>query len=153
MFKYLLSILVLTTSFLITGCVSLPSVPMDSRENDIRLKSFPTPNHGNAGVYIFRHDSWGQALTKDIYIDGKKIGTTANKVYFYKELPAGSHTFATESEFSPNELVINLEGGLNYFIEQYIKMGLLVGGANLKQVSQEKGKEMVLRSGLAKEIP
>jgi hypothetical protein len=55
----------------------------------------------------------------------------------------------TESEFSPNELLISVESGKNYFIEQFIKMGVFVGGADFKVASLEEGKADVSRLGMA----
>lgn len=150
MSKKFLAILIVLSTLIFTGCAS---VPMASNERDSEAKKFSAPSEGNAGVYIYRNSFVGQALKKDIFIDGKKIGESANKVYFFKELPAGEHTFSTESEFSPNDLVLTLESGLNYFIEQYIKMGVFVGGANLKQVSEEEGKKQVLKTNLAQQLP
>jgi len=71
------------------------------------------------------------------------LGKTANKVYFYKQIEAGSHVLATESEFGNNELAFEAEEGNNYFFEQYIKMGVFVGGANVKAVTEAEGEEGV----------
>jgi hypothetical protein len=40
--------------------------------------------------------------------------------------------------------------GQNYFVRQYLKMGLLTAGANLKVVSPEEGQKGVLECKLAK---
>ena len=56
---------------------------------------------------------------------------------------------ASLSEFSPNDLLIKVESGMNYFIRQYIKLGILAvgvplgGGAGLELVDEEKGKKDV----------
>lgn len=130
----------------LSGCAS---VPMGSKENDAQAKAFAAPSPGIAGLYIFRNSFVGQALTKTLYINAKPIGTSANKVYFYKEVPAGKHTIATQSEFSDNALEITVEAGKHYFIRQYIRMGVFVGGANLELVSEEEGKKEVLQCSLA----
>ncbi len=70
--------------------------------------------------------------------------------YFYKEVQRGKHKLSTESEFSNNDLSIDAEKGRNYFVRQYIKMGLLVGGANLELVSEDEGMKGVLECKLAK---
>jgi hypothetical protein len=69
--------------------------------------------------------------------------------YFYKEVQSGGHILSTESEFSNNDLLLDAEAGRNYFVRQYIKMGLFVGGANLELVSEEEGKKGVLECKLA----
>ena len=57
---------------------------------------------------------------------------------------------STESEFSPNHLYINVVSGENYFVKQYIKIGVFVGGADLKLVDEDKGKQDVSKLMMAK---
>ena len=94
---------------------------------------------------------FGAALKKDIWVNGKCIGETAPKVFFYEEVPGDqNHKISTESEFSPNDLNLFTKMGINYFIRQYIKMGVLVGGAGLELVDSSKGKNDIKGLGLAK---
>ena len=94
---------------------------------------------------------FGTALKKDIWIDNKCLGESAIKVFFYQDVKGNEeHKLSTESEFSPNVLVINTESGKNYFIRQYIKMGAFVGGANLELVDEEEGKKAVSKLDMAK---
>ena len=144
-FKWLTTLFALL-ALLLSGCAS---VPMGSIENDAKAKTFSAPSPGTAGLYIYRNSAVGQALTKSLSIDGKSIGNSANKVYFYKEVPPGTHTIATESEFSDNTLEIAVEAGKLYFIRQYIKLGLFVGGANLEVVTEDVGKKDVLECSIA----
>ena len=44
---------------------------------------------------------------------------------------------------------MEMKAGVNYFIRQYIKLGVFVGGANLEVVSEEKGKSEVTRLNMA----
>ena len=122
---------------------------MASASQDAELKSFAPPPEGTAGVYIYRNSFVGQALKKNLYLNGEFLGESANKTYFYRQVEPGEHTVSTESEFSDNAFKFVAEAGLNYFIRQYIKMGVFVGGANLEMVSEEEGKKGVLSSGLA----
>lgn len=59
-------------------------------------------------------------------------------------------TIASESEFSPNEIKLAVANGINYFIKQYIKMGVFVGGSNLEVVGETEGKEAVKSLEMAK---
>ncbi|MEX2327980.1 MAG: DUF2846 domain-containing protein [Pseudomonadales bacterium] len=102
-----------------------------------------------SAIYVFRVSTFGSALKKTVMIDGVPLGQSAPKTYFYKEVSPGDHTLATESEFGENTLVINTEAGKLYFVEQYIKLGVMVGGANLKLVDEAKGRENVLKCSLA----
>lgn len=126
---------------LLSGCAS---VPMSSKELDTTAKAFKEPAQDRAGLYVYRDSFGGKALKKMVSIDGKAIGQTANKVYFYREIAPGAHTLSTESEFGDNTLDIQAVGGKNLFVRQYIKIGVFVGGSALELVSDEEGKKAVL---------
>lgn len=132
---------------LLAGCASVPMAPM---EQDIALKAFSQPAANMAGLYIYRNSFIGQALKKNIYVDGVFLGETANKTYFYKEITPGQHQISTGSEFSDNAITFQAEGGKNYFARQYIKVGLFVGGADLEMVSEQEGMEEVRKCNLAR---
>lgn len=143
-----LSIIVVAASLFMTGCAS---VNMASKEESAKAKQFNAPSAGNAGVYIYRNSFVGKALKKDLWVDGKCLGESAPDVFFYTEVQGGKkHKFDTESEFSPNTLELMLAAGKNYFIRQYIKLGVFVGGAGLEQVSEEQGKKDVAALEMAK---
>lgn len=55
--------------------------------------------------------------------------------------PNTEHKISTESEFSPNNLLVKTENDKNYFVSQYIKMGVFVGGAGVELVDEKKGKK------------
>jgi protein involved in sex pheromone biosynthesis len=150
MFKKFAVGMAVLASLVLSGCAS---VPMGSPEKDAALKQFAAPAADKAGLYVFRNTFAGQALKKTLAIDGKVIGETANKVYFYAELTPGTHKISTESEFSDNDLELLAEGGKNYFVEQTIKMGVFVGGAKLTNVGEEAGKAAVLECKLADHQP
>ena len=144
--KSILIATVVAISFL-SGCAS---VPMDTPEKDKLAKEFNSPSEGNSGLYIYRENGLGAALKKSIWVNDKCVGESAQSVFFYEEVIGGQeHKVSTESEFSPNDLLVKTEPGKNYFINQYIKMGVFVGGANLKLVDENKGKEKVSQLNLA----
>lgn len=144
----IISLAVLTASLLITGCAS---VDMASKQESAKAKEFKQPSPGTAGVYLYRNSGVGGALKKDLWIDGKCVGESAPNIFFYSEVEGGkTHKLETESEFSPNALEMMFEAGKNYFIRQYIKLGVFVGGANLEQVPEEQGKKDVMQLEMAK---
>ncbi|KGJ88004.1 DUF2846 domain-containing protein [Thalassotalea sp. ND16A] len=143
----LLATIIATT--LLAGC---SSVPMESKETTDLAKEFNAPSKDTAGIYVYRKDTFvGAALKKDVWIGKDCVGETAKGVFFYKEVPANEKLeVSTESEFSPNTLTINAKSGELYFVEQFIKMGAFVGGADLELAHAESGKSEVLRLGMAK---
>ncbi|KNY39307.1 hypothetical protein AKG94_24715 [Vibrio harveyi] len=132
----------------LSGCTSVPKV--DSAISN-QAKTFEAPKDGKAGIYIYRQDTMvGAALKKFVYVDGECIGETAPGVFFYHEVKGNEeHIVSTESEFSENHLTILTEEGRNYFINQYIKMGVFVGGAGVELVDEEMGKAEVLKVDMA----
>jgi len=132
----------------LTGCAS---VQMATKEESAKAKEFNPPSQGKSGVYLYRNSLVGQALKKDLWIDGKCIGESAPDVFFYTEVDGGaSHKIDTESEFSPNTLELVFEAGKNYFIRQYIKLGVFVGGAGVEQVPESQGKADIAKLEMAK---
>ena len=144
----IVSVIALTVALLVSGCAS---VDMASKAESAKAKEFNPPSQGNAGVYVYRDSFVGKALKKDVWIDGKCIGESAPDVFFYTEVAGGNnHKIDTESEFSPNTLELVFEAGKNYFIRQFIKMGVFVGGAGLEQIPEEQGKTAVAKLEMAK---
>ena len=89
-------------------------------------------------------------LFRGLVRNGKCIGETAPDIFFYESVEGDtSHKVSTESEFSPNDLIVKVKSGMNYFIRQYIKLGIFVGGAGLELVDEEKGKEEVSKLNMA----
>ncbi|MGB5788805.1 MAG: DUF2846 domain-containing protein [Pseudoalteromonas nigrifaciens] len=135
------------TVLLATGCTS---VPMESKEKSELAKQYNSPSEGKSGLYVYRAGSFGGALKKDVWLNGKCVGETAPNIFFYEEIEGNTeHKVSTESEFSPNDLLIKTESGKNYFVSQYIKMGVFVGGAGVELVDEKKGKKQVSKLDMA----
>jgi len=132
---------------ILTGCAS---VPMESPEADAALKTFAAPPADQAGLYIYRDNFVGKALKKIVTVDGKIVGQTANRVYFYRLVTPGPHKIGTESEFSDNVIDLMAVGGKNYYIRQSIKVGVFVGGAKLEVVPESVGQAHLQKCTLAK---
>lgn len=144
--KTLLLTTLITTAAL-AGCTSVPMEPVEKSE---LAKQYNSPSEGMAGLYVYRAGSLGGALKKDIWVDDKCIGESAPDVFFYEEVSGNNeHKISTESEFSPNDLILKTEEGKNYFVSQYIKFGVFVGGAGVELVNEEKGKKEVSKLGMA----
>jgi hypothetical protein len=127
------------TVLLTTGCTS---VPMESKEKSELAKQYNSPSEGKAGLYVYRSGSFGAALKKDVWLNGNCVGETAPNMFFYEEIEGNTeHKVSTESEFSANDLLVKTESGKNYFVSQYIKMGVFVGGAGVELIDEEKGKK------------
>jgi hypothetical protein len=130
-----------------SGCAS---VPMEDKALSDQAKLFASPPEGQSGLYIYRGSGPGMSLKKDIWVDGECVGESAPNVFFYKTVAGDKdHAISTESEFSPNVLNLFTKSGINYFVRQYIKLGVFVGGANLETVGTAEGENAVKGLSLA----
>lgn len=146
--KSKLALLVLALSVMFfSGC---STVPLEPKEVSDMAKAFNQPSEGNAGLYVYRDSFVGQALKKDLWLDNKCLGETAPDVFFYQSVEGNKeHKLSTESEFSPNELSIRTESGKNYFVRQYIKIGVFVGGAGLEVIEEAEAKKAIAKLDMA----
>jgi hypothetical protein len=136
-------------SLFVTGCASVPMQSTEVTTASITAAQSPAPE-GKSNLFIFRDSGLGTALRKDLWVNGECLGATAPKVFFTQQVPAGKAvTVSTQSEFSPNHLTFQAESGKNYFIEQYIRMGVFVGGANLRLIDEQEGLRRISSLGLA----
>ncbi|MCG9697618.1 DUF2846 domain-containing protein [Shewanella sp. Isolate11] len=134
---------------ILSGCAS---VPLEDSKTSNKAKEFKVPTNDKSGLYIYRSGGFGGALKKDIWVDGECIGESAPNVFFYVELLGDKdYKVSTESEFSPNDLIVQIESGKNYFVRQYMKFGAFVGGAGLELIDEEKGKKEVSKLKMAKQ--
>ena len=143
------NILAAMAFFLLAGCAT---VPLEEAEKSTRAKQFNPPRNNMAGIYVYRDNTIvGAALKKRIWIDNECIGQSAKGIFFYHEVKGdGRHKISTQSEFSPNDLFLDTVRGNLYFVRQYMKLGLLVGGAGLEQQTTEAGKAAVSQLDMAK---
>jgi hypothetical protein len=137
----------LISSLLIVGLVGCASVPMGDPKQDAALKEFSSKS-GVAGIYVYRNESFGGAVTMSVDIDGRVLGKTASNTFLYKEVKPGKHTVTSEAENS-DSLVVNAVAGKLYYIWQEVKMGLLSARSKLHLVGAEEGKKGVLETNLA----
>lgn len=147
--KSKLALLVLALSVMFfSGC---STVPLEPKEMSDSAKSFNSPPEGKAGLYVYRDSFVGQALKKDIWINKKCLGETANGIFFYQSVDGDKeHELSTESEFSANHLSIKTDNGKNYYVKQYIKMGVFVGGAGLEVVEEDQAQKAISKLDMAK---
>ena len=133
------SLIIIGLVSIFAGCASVPTADTSITNT---VKQFNAPNQSKAGLYVYRKSAlMGRAIKKDIWVDDKCIGETAPGVFFYEQVTGNTeHRISTESEFSPNDLILKTDAGKNYFVEQYIKPGLIVGGAGLRVQDESKGK-------------
>jgi len=97
------------------------------------------PIEGKAIVYIIRSSSLGALIKIGVECDGQNIGATKSKQYLYAILDPGMHTFSSKTETRAS-LNVTLEAGKIYYINQKIKMGLVVARVGLELMNDSDGR-------------
>jgi hypothetical protein len=130
----------------LAGCAA--HVPMASPEQDAAAKRFAAPAD-RANLYVYRHETFGFAVTLPLTLDGMQLGETAAQTYFVVPLAPGEHTLLSKGE-STVELVLDVAAGRNYFVWQEVKMGFASARSALHQVDDATGRGAVGQCQLAK---
>lgn len=126
------------------GCVSVPMAPAGQDEIG---KSFVTQS-GKARIYLYRDETFGAAIRMPVTFDGKTVGQTASKTYFYWDVEPGQHTLASLTENTPTLEVITQADNV-YYVWQEVKMGAFAARSDLHLVDEIKGKKGVQACKLA----
>ncbi|QEH95389.1 DUF2846 domain-containing protein [Gluconobacter thailandicus] len=133
--------LTLASAFLLSGCAS---VPLATPEDTALAKTFASPPSGKAAIYFYRDSFMGQALKRDISVDGKCVGKTANNMFFYSLVDGNKdHRLSTEGETTRHDISLFTAVGKNYFVQQQITMGVWSASSKLKVVSEEQGTKEI----------
>lgn len=141
--KKLLLSLLLASAVLLHGCAT---VPMADTQADAVAKTFKI-NPGKSGIYIYRDETFGAAIAMDVFIDGRPLGQTGAKTYFYIEVEPGPHKILSKAE-NDELLELNTLPGKLYYIWQEVKMGLLYARNKLQLVDEKTGQTGVMESKL-----
>jgi hypothetical protein len=124
------------------------------------------PDPGFAKVFFYRHSAAGASLSTDYIIgerpvrveeDGKSMevrvngelaGHTTVRTYFRFDLPAGHYVFTSQGRRT--KLILDVENGQVYYIEQKDDVTRMGAGSRLTLVSADKGQKGV---ALARYLP
>jgi hypothetical protein len=133
----------LVLAFLVSGCAT---VPMADPQQDKVEKSFAAVP-GKSKIYIYRNETFGAAITMDVSIDDRLLGSTGSKTYLVAVVEPGAHQIRSKGE---NEEILSLStvAGRVYYVWQEIKMGLFMARSALREVDEKTGQAGVLESQL-----
>ena len=118
-------------------------------EKDRAAKSLE-PSADKALVYIVRPPKYGKTVMH-VYVDGKYLGTTASARYLYVLLDPGIYKFESDAE-NISELLMQVEPGKTYFIEQKVKMGILQQRNELIRLNEKEGRSKLSQCALSSEF-
>lgn len=127
------------------GCAS---VPMASESEDQAAKQFEVPA-GKSSIYVYRNETFGGAVTMGVTLDGQMMGKSAPMTYFHWLVEPGKHEIVSTNDSKIN---LNAKAGKNHFIWQEVKMGFMMAGSKLVEVTENIGKKAVMECRLIKPV-
>ena len=116
-------------------------------EVDLKAKNLVAPTD-KALVYVLRATSFGGAVKFKVSCDDKFVGSTSGMRFVYTIQEPGKHNFISKAE-NKEELQIVLEGNKTYYIEQVVKMGIIMARNKLVVIDELKGKEKLNKCKLS----
>ena len=136
--------ILLAVGALASGCAS---VPMADPAQDSAAKTFAVAP-GKSKIYVYRNETFGAAVTMEVFIDGRAIGQTVSKTYLVAEVDPGPHKVTGKAEVE-DSLDLTAVAGRIYYVWQEVKMGGLYARNKLQQVDDTAGRAGVLECKLA----
>jgi hypothetical protein len=103
------------------------------------------PTKEEALVYVVRPAKMGFLVLFSISCDGAPMGTTKGKQYIYGLMKPGTHKLLATGGEKDAELEINVEAGKTYYIEQKIKMGVVLARTRLELLNVEEGRKALAK--------
>lgn len=121
--------------YIFLGC---STTKMASRDLESLKTQTPPPN--KALVYVVRPSSYGYAVSMSVSCNNMDLGSTSGKRFIYAFLDTGLYRFVSKAE-NKAELFLKVEAGKTYFIEQKIKMGLMLARCNMENLNESVGRK------------
>lgn len=128
----------------LSGCAS---VPKGDPTQDAALKTFQVAPD-QAGIYIYRNESFGAAVAMDVAVDGQAVGKTGANTYLFKQVAPGKHSVSSSAE-NTDTVDVDVQPGSLVYIWQEVKMGMISARTKLHVVSETQGKSGVGETSLA----
>lgn len=95
-------------------------------------------------IYVFRPTMLGNKIQTKLAVDGEWKGVNRGNNYFFFLLAPGTHYFCSRAE-NHSVLVLKVEAGKTYYLQQEIRMGMLKARNELATVEEEKAKEKLAK--------
>jgi hypothetical protein len=121
---------------IVSGCASTKQYVHFPDQN----KSIENPE--KARIYVARPTSLGGVISMKVSDEGQAIGETGPNGYLCWECTPGKTTIKGKAE-NTSELNLNTEKGKSYYIQQHVRMGILMARNKLELLNDAEGKEKV----------
>lgn len=129
---------------LLLAATACANVPMADPQADAEGKRFDNPAPGSGALYIYRSDLMGFARPIDINIAGGSSAELGARTYVRFEGPPGPVDIACRVGDHQGQSEVMIEPGRTRFVEASMKVGLMLPGCQLNEVSPDQGQAAVV---------
>ena len=91
-------------------------------------------------IYVMRTSMMGNKVQTKLAVDGEWKGVNRGHNYFFFTLPPGLHYFCDQAE-NRSVLVLTVEAGKTYYLEQQIHMGVMKARTDLVAMDEAEGQK------------
>jgi hypothetical protein len=124
-----------------------------SKENEVKYvadtdkNSHPTGTQAadSALIYVIRSMMLGNKVQTKLAVDGEWKGVNRGNNYFFFNLQPGEHYFCSRAE-NKSILVLAVEAGKTYYLEQSIHMGLMKARNDLNVMENSDGENKLTKA-------
>ena len=138
--KFIISTIILVVLF---GC----GAPKATMQLDSKAKQLK-PSADKALVYIVRPSTLGFAIPMKVSVNDTYIGSTGGKRFVYVFLDSGKYAITSKAE-NEAEVILEVQAGKIYFLEQIPKMGWIKARNKLEQLSETEGQKKLKKCKLS----
>ena len=114
---------------------------------DTDKKSHPTGTQAadTALIYVIRSTMYGNKVQTKLAVDGDWKGVNRGNNYFLFTLQPGEHYFCSQAE-NKSILVVAVEAGKTYYLEQSIHMGFAKARTDLTVMEDADGQKKLAKA-------
>jgi hypothetical protein len=119
------------------------NVPFADRQQDAEAKRFDQPARDSGALYVYRSGYMGLARPIDVSIAGGVTAELASNTYMRLEGPPGPVDLACRIGDQQGGQQLSLEPGQTRFVEVSMKVGLMMPGCTVTEVSPDQGRAAI----------
>jgi hypothetical protein len=109
-------------------------------DTDKKSHSLGTQTADTALIYVIRSTMLGNKVQTKLAVDGEWKGVNRGNNYFFFTLQPGEHYFCSQAE-NRSIVVLTVEAGKTYYLEQSIHMGLMKARNDLTVMDDADGQK------------
>jgi hypothetical protein len=140
------SLQILRTSLslsLLFAAAACARVPLADPQQDAEAKRFDQPGRDSGALYVYRSGLMGLARPIEVGVVGGYSADLASNTYLRLDGPPGPVDLSCQIGDKKGGQEVNIEAGRTRYVEVSMKVGMVMPGCELVEVSPDQGQAAV----------